>query len=334
MRRGSENTSWTTRTTGFGRPPNAPPTAQRRGTFGSKTAKPSRATTRTATPAGSLRPSDWTTRSALHTDTLYVALGAAPPVCGPGTVWDEASHSCIVAYPSDTDFDGCVTMTDLLDLLTVFGSCMEAEEGTWACGEPVDYFGHSYATVQIGEQCWFAENLRTETYRTGEAIVEDPDGQGWALSGGAAGAYNQSNATASVHGLLYNGAAVTDPRGVCPTGWSVPSDFDWMDLEIHLGMDPWVAEEIGWRGDPIGDMLKLPEYGGNNESGFSALISGARNEAGQYDHIGSWGVWWSDTPDGDSKLWGRELPAQWAVVQRESWDASTGVGFSVRCVKD
>lgn len=269
-----------------------------------------------------------------YTDTLYVALGATPPVCGPGTVWDEASHSCIVAYPSDTDFDGCVTMTDLLDLLTVFGSCMEAEEGAWACGEPVDYFGHSYATVQIGEQCWFAENLRTETYRTGEAIVEDPDGQGWALSGAAAGAYNQSNATASVHGLLYNGAAVTDPRGVCPTGWSVPSDFDWMDLEIHLGMDPWVAEEIGWRGDPIGDMLKLPEYGGNNESGFSALISGTRNEAGQYEHIGSWGVWWSDTPDDDSKLWARQLPTQWAVVQRKSWDATTGVGFSVRCVKD
>ena len=73
-----------------------------------------------------------------YTDTLYVALGATPPVCGPGTVWDEASHSCVVAYPSDTDFDGCVTMTDLLDLLTVFGSCMEAEEGAWACGEPTD----------------------------------------------------------------------------------------------------------------------------------------------------------------------------------------------------
>ena len=30
------------------------------------------------------------------------------------------------------------------------------------CGEPVSYQGYDYATVLIGDQCWFAENLRSE----------------------------------------------------------------------------------------------------------------------------------------------------------------------------
>ena len=47
--------------------------------------------------------------------------------CGPGTIWDDASELCVVANPSDTDFDGCVAMTDLLDLLSVFGTCAEAD---------------------------------------------------------------------------------------------------------------------------------------------------------------------------------------------------------------
>ena len=77
--------------------------------------------------------------------------------CGQGTVWDEETETCIVANPSDTDFDGCVSMVDLLDLLTVFGTCNET---SWECGDPLEYQGYDYETVQIGEQCWFAENAR------------------------------------------------------------------------------------------------------------------------------------------------------------------------------
>ena len=47
--------------------------------------------------------------------------------CQDGTVWSEESQGCVVANPSDTDFDGCVGMIDLLDLLSVFGTCVESE---------------------------------------------------------------------------------------------------------------------------------------------------------------------------------------------------------------
>ena len=43
-------------------------------------------------------------------------------------------------------------MIDLLDLLSVFGTCVEVP---WACGDPLDYQGYDYEIVQIGEQCWF-----------------------------------------------------------------------------------------------------------------------------------------------------------------------------------
>ena len=60
----------------------------------------------------------------------------------------------VVLWPtSDTDFDGCVSMTDLLDLLSVFGTC---EETSWSCGDPLEYQGYDYETVQIVGQCWFA----------------------------------------------------------------------------------------------------------------------------------------------------------------------------------
>ena len=75
--------------------------------------------------------------------------------CLEGTVWSAELGGCIVANPSDTDFDGCVGMTDLFDFLSVFGTCNETP---WSCGDPLSYQGHDYETVQIGGQCWFAEN--------------------------------------------------------------------------------------------------------------------------------------------------------------------------------
>ena len=49
-----------------------------------------------------------------------------PDVCGQGTVWDEGTQTCIVAYPADINFDGCVQLGDLLALLTAYGNCGDA----------------------------------------------------------------------------------------------------------------------------------------------------------------------------------------------------------------
>ena len=48
-----------------------------------------------------------------------------PESCGLGTIWDEQTQACIVAYPADINFDGCVQLNDLLDLLSSYGLCLE-----------------------------------------------------------------------------------------------------------------------------------------------------------------------------------------------------------------
>ena len=58
------------------------------------------------------------------------------------------------------------------------------------------------------------------------------------------------------YGRLYNWYAVDDARGLCPTGWSVPSDDDWKTLEVFIGMSPADADGTGLRGTNEGFKLK------------------------------------------------------------------------------
>ena len=67
---------------------------------------------------------------------------------------------CIGDGSGDINLDGCVQLNDLLDLLSAYGNCA-AEESAWLCGDPLEYQGYDYATVQIGEQCWFLRTLDT-----------------------------------------------------------------------------------------------------------------------------------------------------------------------------
>tara|TARA_B110000003_G_C16432189_1_gene450537 strand:- start:46 stop:588 length:543 start_codon:yes stop_codon:yes gene_type:complete len=46
-----------------------------------------------------------------------------PGCCNDGTHWDEDSQTCIVSEPADINFDGCVQLNDLLDLLSSYGNC-------------------------------------------------------------------------------------------------------------------------------------------------------------------------------------------------------------------
>ena len=72
---------------------------------------------------------------------------------------------CGLVY--DGNNDGVVGSGDLLQLLTEFGqTCISLP----TCGAPVAYQGYEYATVLIGDQCWFAENLRSTQYTNGDTI--------------------------------------------------------------------------------------------------------------------------------------------------------------------
>ena len=66
-------------------------------------------------------------------------------------------------------------------------------------GDPVAYREYDYATVLIGEQCWFAENLRSENYENGDMIWSNLSDSDWEnATMGAVAVYREEAAHATM----------------------------------------------------------------------------------------------------------------------------------------
>ncbi|MDB4694351.1 fibrobacter succinogenes major paralogous domain-containing protein [Flavobacteriales bacterium] len=159
------------------------------------------------------------------------------------------------------------------------------------------------------------------------------------ISGGAQAIFNNDASNLADYGRLYNWYAVDDARGLCLSGWHVPTDEEFMTLEMALGMSEVEAESTGWRGTDQGSQMKT-DYGwldwlnagnGTNSSGFSGLPGGFRRNDGNFYDNGSGGIWWSSSPDG-ANSWFRHMFHVHENVFRGTDNLRTG--FSVRCIKD
>lgn len=195
----------------------------------------------------------------------------------------------------------------------------------WTCGCPMSYQGYEYETVQIGDQCWFSENLQSENYNNGDAIPAGlSDGDWNNTNSGSVAVFEESVSNLETYGRLYNWYAVDDARGLCPSGWHVPTDEEWTMMTDFLGGASVAGDQLksddGWEG------------GGNgtNSSGFSGLPGGFRSEDGGFSIL-PLGDWWSSSPNG-SGAWYRGLRSESESVIRD--DNNQGAGFSVRCVQN
>lgn len=248
--------------------------------------------------------------------------------CGEGTIWDSSLQSCVGfdECPSDLNDDGIVGINDLLSLLSDFGTMCEGPETVeFTCGDPVDYHGYDYATVQIGEQCWFAENLLTEFYDNGDGILGDLSDEDWTTtSDGAQAIFDDSISNLNVYGRLYNFHAVLDERSLCPAGWHVPEDSSWDTLTESLGGVDYAGLAMKSSADD------LPSWDGDNSSGFSGLPGGYRDLDGDYVSP-SKGRWWTSTVYGCG-AWHRDLFPNNDALLLSSY--CNRAGFSVRCLKD
>ncbi|MFP4664524.1 MAG: FISUMP domain-containing protein [Bacteroidales bacterium] len=214
-------------------------------------------------------------------------------------------------------------------------------QAPFVCGDdlidPRD--GQSYATVSIGGECWMAENINIGTQ------VNGSDGQS---DNGSIEkfCYNDNSDNCDTYGGLYQWTEMlqlpdscetsecasiigNNHQGICPPGWHVPTDEEYKDLEIALGMTSTQADMANtWRGSPVGEMMK---QGGS--SGFEGLLSGRSSSTGSYSLLGSYEYPYTASEYGTHNAWRRCLRSGDDNVGRWNTFPKT-YGFSVRCVKD
>lgn len=171
-----------------------------------------------------------------------------------------------------------------------------------------------YKIVIIGKQTWMAENLN---YKTNNTYCYDN---------------NESNC--KKYGRLYTWEVA---KKACPSGWHLPTDNEWKQLEKHLGMNQTDADKRGWRIRNEGKKLKAAsgwekERNGTDNYGFSALPGGYRVNDGSYGLIGYVGSWWSATEYGTYDAWIRRLDSHSNNVLR--YNLSKTDSYSVRCLRD
>ncbi|MFC1558640.1 FISUMP domain-containing protein, partial [candidate division KSB1 bacterium] len=206
-----------------------------------------------------------------------------------------------------------------------------------------DIDGNVYQTVKIGNQRWMAENLKVTHYRNGDPIPLVTDGLEWETfyAGGYCN-YNNDTSNVAVYGRLYNWYAATNYRKIAPEGWHLPTDDDWKELEMYLGISQQEVDKNGARGTDEGGKLKesgythwnSPNTGATNESGFTALPGGFRYfDDGVYVNMGSSAIFWSSTmASGSSSAYYRDLSYYYSTINRSRF--SNVSGYSVRLVRD
>jgi uncharacterized protein (TIGR02145 family) len=221
-------------------------------------------------------------------------------------------------------------------------SCANEYISVTGCGgqSSLTYDGRTYDLVEIGGQCWFADNLATDQYRNGDLIPTGLDSANWLNTiTGAYAIYNNDLANDAGYGKLYNWYTTVDSRGLCPSGWHVPTDCEWMYLEGSLGMMVQQQVVTGYRGTNESGALRSttgwnsPNTGATNSSGFTALPGGYRYYYAMYDGIGYGGSWWSSTAYYSTVACGRSLYYTSSYVDRII-GYNKRAGFSVRCVRD
>lgn len=218
----------------------------------------------------------------------------------------------------------------------------------------MDVDGNIYRTVQIGEQIWMADNLKATMYPDKSPIPLTEDVMEWfhftreshgycwyenVLTHGYAygGLYTWAAATAAHDGIRLIEEGV---QGVCPDGWHLPSDDEWKQLEMHLGMSQEEADASKWRGTDQGGRLKQegieywksPNTGATDELRFSALPGGFRHGSGEFKEVNQSARFWTSSSNGYSYAWFRELDNDNAAIFRDF--SGVYCGHAVRCVKD
>ncbi len=205
----------------------------------------------------------------------------------------------------------------------------------WACGDTLidSRDSNEYATVEIGTQCWMAENLAYLPVVHSNSQFSTQGGS--SLPGYGVYNYDGSDAPTakalpdySTYGVLYNWFAV-DQVSICPTGWSVPTDAQLTALTTYLGGESVAGGKMKEAGTVH---WASPNTGADNTSNFTGLPAGNRSTDGSFSTLGYLASFWSSSEDTPGNSWYRRFRWDSAGVNR--FGSSQASGYSVRCLKN
>ncbi|MCA1750925.1 MAG: fibrobacter succinogenes major paralogous domain-containing protein [Cryomorphaceae bacterium] len=251
-----------------------------------------------------------------------VVSGGVPPY---ELLWNTGDTAVVITDLPEGEYELTVTDSD-------FCKVQRSSYVGTGCGglnTAVDASGNVYETVEIGGQCWLAENLQTGRYTSGDSIVHESSPNSWGTpTSGRTMANNPDGNFPPLYGNLYNWYAVNDARGLCPTGWSVPTRAQW-EVLMNFAGGPEAA----------GLELRATEYWNSTDltlgdpHGFSALPAGYLNVFTGIEGRSTEANFWTaeDRNQGNSA---------WSIIildespQMEKTSLAKNRGLAVRCIKD
>jgi uncharacterized protein (TIGR02145 family) len=208
-----------------------------------------------------------------------------------------------------------------------------------------DADGNTYPVVQIGRQCWMAENLNVGTYLNKQTV----DGS-YQTDNGVVEKYCWMNDQwyCEEYGGLYqwdeamNYITEEGTQGICPEGWHLPTDEEWKIMEGfvdgHYGIGSSEWDKTGWRGDYLGVLLKSDDWWGNDIFGFTALPTGNGNIDNflYFSQLFESAFFWTSKSSGSSKAWLRVLNNTDEGYRYSNRNAmyQTDAAAAVRCIKN
>jgi len=191
-----------------------------------------------------------------------------------------------------------------------------------------DNDGNSYGIIRIGTQLWMQGNLETTKLNDGTAIALTEGTSEWSsLTTSGYCWYGNNISYKNTYGALYNWYAVNTGK-LCPSGWHVASDNDWLTLKNYLMGELIAGGKLKETGTTH---WASPNTGATDEFDFTALPGGWRTDVGSFQNIRNYGYWWTSTLI-TPNAWYRHIQNDSEKLFR----ATNGqkFGMSVRCIKD
>jgi uncharacterized protein (TIGR02145 family) len=222
------------------------------------------------------------------------------------------------------------------------GYSSQLPTGSFSCGDQLfdSRDSQSYATVQIGGQCWMAENLN---YGNRIDLTVDQQDNGNVEKY----CFDNDENNCTVYGGIYQWDELMEyvvtegSQGICPEGWHVPTDSDWCTLENEVDAGTISCTSEGWRGIDAGGNLKEtglshwsnPNSGATNSSGFTGLPAGYFNfSQNEILGLGLYSQYWTSSVSSPDNPWMRGLHYSKTTIRRIN--QSKDYGLSLRCIKD